>query len=47
MGAHFWVLQGAGKGAAESGEMRAQRNAERRKRERGMAGVGRVTGGKL
>jgi hypothetical protein len=47
MGAPFSVLKGVGKGAAESGELRAQRNAERRKRVWRMVGVGRVTGGKL
>jgi hypothetical protein len=47
MGAPFAVLTGVGKGAAESGELRAQRSAERRKTERRMVGVGRVTGGKL
>jgi hypothetical protein len=47
MGAPFSVLKGVGKGAAESGEQRAQRSAERRKTEGRMTVMGRVTGGKL
>jgi hypothetical protein len=47
MGAPFSVLKGVGKSAAGEELPRAHRNAAWRKRERGLAGVGRVTGGKL
>jgi hypothetical protein len=47
MGAPFSVLKGVGKLAAGDLPQRAQRSTEGRKRERRMAGVGRVTGGIL